>query len=405
MSGRPAPEAALRLLDDPLVADLLMILNPDGEETRIVGGALRNVLMGLAVHDIDLATTMPPEEVSRRASDAGWHAVPTGIEHGTVTIVRDGRGFEVTTLREDIETDGRRAKVRFGRDFEHDAARRDFTINALSMGPDSVLHDYSGGLADIAARRVRFIGDPDARIREDYLRGLRFFRFSAAYGDGTLDAAGLAAVRRNRGGFPKLSRERIRQEFLKLVVAPHALAVMHEAERDGLISDLVGLPLDIARFTLRLEAGAAGIEARLFALAVRNDDDIARLRDLLRLSNEEERRLSRLLAAMRLLRAGGDLRFFNLGDQYGDVAVEALRLMALETGDATLLDHIAEVENPPRFLLTGKDVVALGLKAGPQVGIALSVAKTAWAKRGCAPDIEVQRGVLADIVTAMTKGA
>ncbi|MFN3483813.1 MAG: CCA tRNA nucleotidyltransferase, partial [Rhabdaerophilum calidifontis] len=147
------------LLDDPPVAALLALLNPPGEETRIVGGALRNALLGLPVADIDFATTLPPPQTMRRAAAAGWQAVPTGIEHGTVTLVHAGRAFEVTTLRADIDTDGRRATVRFGRDFREDAARRDFTINALSMGPDGVLHDYFGGRDDLAAARVRFIGD------------------------------------------------------------------------------------------------------------------------------------------------------------------------------------------------------------------------------------------------------
>ncbi|HUN12248.1 MAG TPA: CCA tRNA nucleotidyltransferase, partial [Rhabdaerophilum sp.] len=215
----------------PAVQDILALLAGPGEETRIVGGALRNALLGLDAKDIDFVTTHLPDEVMRIGRESGWHAVPTGIDHGTVSLVREGQAFEVTTLREDIETDGRRATVRFGRDFEHDAARRDFTINALSMGRDGILHDYFGGAADLAARRVRFIGLPQQRLREDYLRGLRFLRFSAWYGEGRLDAEGFAAVKALRAGFARLSRERVRQEMLLLLKAPQVLPVLAAAEK------------------------------------------------------------------------------------------------------------------------------------------------------------------------------
>ncbi|MGA7427200.1 MAG: CCA tRNA nucleotidyltransferase, partial [Rhodoplanes sp.] len=169
------------LTTEPL-ADVLAALNGDGEEARIVGGAVRNALLGEPPGDIDLATTATPEEVTRRAHAAGFKAVPTGVDHGTVTIVAHGHPFEVTTLREDVETFGRKAKVAFGRDWRADAERRDFTMNALSLSADGTVHDYVGGLSDLKARRVRFIGDPAKRIAEDYLRILRFFRFHALYG-------------------------------------------------------------------------------------------------------------------------------------------------------------------------------------------------------------------------------
>jgi poly(A) polymerase len=164
------------------VAELLEVLDRDGEEARVVGGAVRNALLGEPHGDIDIATTAPPDEVIRRVEAAGFKAVPTGIDHGTITVVIGGRPVEVTTLRQDVETYGRKAKVAFGRDWQADAERRDFTINALSVSPDGTLHDYVGGLADLADRRVRFIGDAQKRIAEDYLRILRFFRFHAAYG-------------------------------------------------------------------------------------------------------------------------------------------------------------------------------------------------------------------------------
>ncbi len=224
--------AAASWLKHGEVARLLAVLDADGEEARAVGGAVRDELLRLPVGEIDVATTAAPETVVRRVEAAGWKAVPTGIEHGTITVVIEGQPFEVTTLRQDVETFGRKARVVFGRDWRADAERRDFTINALSASADGTVWDYVGGLADIAARRVRFIGDPQRRITEDYLRILRFFRFHAYYGEGFPDRDGLLACIRAREGLSLLSRERVRMELLKLVLAPHAaptLAVMAEA--------------------------------------------------------------------------------------------------------------------------------------------------------------------------------
>ena len=201
---------------------LLAVLDRNGEEARAVGGAVRNALIGLPVEEIDVATTAVPDEVIKRVSAAGFKPVPTGIEHGTITVVIDKHPFEVTTLRQDVETYGRHAKVAFGRDWKADAERRDFTINALSAARDGTVYDYVGGLADLEARRVRFIGDANKRIAEDYLRILRFFRFHAAYAVGHPDPAGLAACIAGRDGLDQLSRERVRMELLKLLLAQHA---------------------------------------------------------------------------------------------------------------------------------------------------------------------------------------
>src|SRR5437764_12973440 len=188
---KPAAHLDAAWLREGAVAQLLALLDRDGEEARVVGGAVRNALLGEPHGDIDIATTAPPAEVIRRVQAAGFKAVPTGLEHGTVTVVAEGIPFEVTTLREDVETFGRHAKVAFGRDWRRDAERRDFTMNALSLARDGHIYDYVGGLADVAARRVRFIGDPAMRIAEDYLRILRFFRFHAGYGEGTPDPEGV----------------------------------------------------------------------------------------------------------------------------------------------------------------------------------------------------------------------
>jgi len=220
-----------RVLDAPWLnsgpaARVLELLNGGGEEARVVGGAVRNALLGVPIGDVDVATTAVPDEVVRRAREAGIKSVPTGIEHGTVTLVADGQPFEVTTLREDTETFGRKARVSFGRDWIGDARRRDFTINALSVGIDGVVHDYVGGLDDIAARRVRFIGEAGARIEEDYLRILRFFRIHAAFGVGEVDRNGYRACISARAGLATLSAERMRMEILKLLVADGAVGAV-----------------------------------------------------------------------------------------------------------------------------------------------------------------------------------
>src|SRR6186713_2950 len=205
---------------------LLTVLDCEGEEARAVGGAVRNALLGVPVLEVDVATTAVPDEVVKRVTAAGFKAVPTGIEHGTVTVVIDGAPFEVTTLRQDVETYGRHAKVAFGRDWKADAERRDFTMNALSATRDGAVHDYTGGLADLEARRVRFIGEAKQRIAEDYLRVLRFFRFHAAYGEGPLDKDGLHACIMARNDLAQLSRERVRTEIMKLLVARGASGVL-----------------------------------------------------------------------------------------------------------------------------------------------------------------------------------
>ena len=234
-----------RVLDAPWLtsgptARVLALLNSDGVEARAVGGAVRNELLGLPIGDIDIATSALPDEVVRRARAAGIKSVPTGIEHGTVTLVVDAQPFEVTTLREDVETFGRKAKVAFGRDWVRDAERRDFTINGLSVDADGIVHDYVGGLEDIEARRVRFIGDPDLRIAEDYLRILRFFRIHAAYGQGEPDRAGYLACIAGRTGLAALSAERVRAEMMKLVVAPGAALAVEAMAESGLLQTILG---------------------------------------------------------------------------------------------------------------------------------------------------------------------
>ena len=294
---RVLPRLDAAWLQEAPLKDLLAVLDGAGEEARVVGGAVRNALLAEPVGEIDIATTALPPEVMRRAEVAGFKAVPTGIEHGTVTVVAHGRPFEVTTLREDVETFGRHAKVEFGRHWRRDAERRDFTMNALSIARDGTVYDYVGGLADVEARRVRFIGDAATRIAEDYLRILRFFRFHAAYGEGALDPAGVAACIAGRAGLERLSRERVRAELIKLLLAKHAVPVLAAMTELGLLDRVLGgVPLLASHANMRkLEAALAlapDAVRGLGALGVSTAEDAERLRERLRLANAEYARLA-----------------------------------------------------------------------------------------------------------------
>ena len=262
-----------------------------GFTTRVVGGAVRNALLGRPVVDIDMATTARPEAIIAAAKAAGLTAVPSGIDHGTVTLLVNRLAYEVTTLREDVETHGRRARVVFTDDWAADARRRDFTINALYCGGDGEVLDPLGGYADLAARRVRFIGTAGERIGEDYLRILRFFRFTAEYAEGPPDAEGLAACVAGRAGHARLSAERVRQELFRLLVAPRGPELVGWMLAYGLIVSVLGLaprPTLLARIAEIERALAFEPDAivRLAALGIEVGEDADRLRERLRLSNE-----------------------------------------------------------------------------------------------------------------------
>lgn len=399
MSGYRAGEIA-RFLAQPALVRLLQALDGDGEETRVVGGAVRNLLLGEPASDIDLATTALPEMTIQRGKAAGFKAVPTGIEHGTVTLVTDGASFEVTTLRRDVETDGRRAKVVFGRDFAADALRRDFTINALGLGRDGTLHDYCGGLDDLAGRRVRFIGDAAARIREDYLRILRFFRFHARYGVDEPDGEGLRACIAGREGLAGLSRERVRAEVMKLLVAPGVVATIGAMAGAGLLMPVIGGVPHLSRFAAIAGDDGAGVHPafRLAALTVSVGEDALRLRDRLRLSNEEFDRIERLARALEGL--GGRARLPSIAELRhvahgagGDAAAAALILLNVSAGSEDRNGAqrlIAELGRTPRFEPTGKHIIGLGIPSGPRVGQALEAARQDWIVAGCPAGIAKQ---------------
>ena len=375
-------------------ARVLALLNADGEEARVVGGAVRNALLRLPPGDIDIATTAVPDEVVRRAAVARIKSVPTGIAHGTVTLVVEGHPFEVTTLREDVETFGRKATVAFGRDWERDARRRDFTINGLSVDAAGIVHDHVGGLADLAQRRVRFIGEADRRIAEDYLRILRFFRFSAAYGAGGLDRAGYLACIRGRSGLSMLSAERIGMEMRKLLAAENALEAV-VAMRDGglLLPILIGVayPSTLAAMIAieRLRGLKPDAMLRLGALAVAVTEDARRVGARLRLTNSEIRMLDSMghrwwrLADMD--EATAQKRLYRLGEaRFRDRVMLAWARAGLGVDPAYWQRLLALPERwaIPVFPLKASDFIARGFAEGPALGHVLSLAEDAWLAAG-----------------------
>ena len=385
-------------LKRPETRAVFAALSGDGIETRAVGGAVRDALLGLAVPEIDFATTAPPETVMALAREAGLKAIPTGIAHGTVTVVADGVSFEVTTLRRDVETFGRHATVAFTQDWAEDARRRDFTLNALYADADGVLYDPLGGYEDVMAGRVCFIGDAEARIKEDYLRILRFFRFNATYGKGALDAAGLSACVKQRAGLAQLSAERVAAELKRLLMAPRAFAAIEALFDYGLLSDILGsaprldrLARLIAIETARARAPSAVL--RLAALAMFVAEDAPRLAARFKLSNAEqavlalgadetfEGALPEEAAAKRLL--------YRLGpDDYAShvLLTWAGRGASVDDSKWRRALSLPERWQVPVFPLRGPDIMALGDLKGPEIGEMLRRLEQLWIDSGFAED-------------------
>ena len=358
-----------------------------GEGTsRVVGGAVRDTLLGGAVTDVDLATTLQPEETIARVRAAGLKAVPTGLKHGTITaVLATGRPIEVTTLRRDVETDGRHAIVAFTDDWREDAARRDFTINALYADVRTGdLFDYHGGLDDLAAARVRFIGDPYRRIAEDHLRILRYFRFHARFGD-ELDEAGLAACTARANDLMALSRERIASELLRLLVAPAAVPVVAIMVERGILTPV--LP----------EIDATGV-ARLTALAAHEA--------AASVAPDAVRRLAALVPADAAESIGARLKLSNADRRrllLAEGPLDSPRVLAFRIGVDSAVDRLllagADVADlagwtPPRLPITGGALVSRGLDKGPQVAAALKAIEDRWLAEGF-PD-EARVAELAD---------
>jgi poly(A) polymerase len=405
-----SPRVTGSWLQSPALGKVLAALSKGGAEARVVGGAVRNALIDRAVKDIDIATTARPEEVMRLAASAGLGAYPTGIDHGTITVVADKHPFEVTTLRHDIETDGRHAVVAFTTSWEEDAARRDFTINALYCAADGTVYDSVGGLEDLRQRRVRFIGDAEARVREDYLRILRFFRFSAEYGKGHLDPTGLAAAIALKDGMSLLSAERVRAELLKMLTAPGAVDIVAAMHKSGILQLIVRTRLEPDRFA-RLVAieTALGEPAdaltRLAALAVSQPDDAGFLTQELRLSNAEASRIASASAGDPGIdpvtsEAQARAALYRLGKE---TFTRAVRL-AWARSRASANDPkwraralLADRWKIPRMPFSGSDVLSLGVAPGPQIGNILEAFQRWWIAENFPTDAEGQGKMLKEL--------
>ena len=358
--------------------DVLAALGGAG---RFVGGCVRDALLGRPIGDIDIATPLLPEEAMRRLEAAGIKAVPTGIAHGTVTAVAPPRHVEITTLRRDVESFGRHARVAFTDDWAADAARRDFTMNALFLDAGGAVFDPVGGLADVRAGFVRFVGDAATRIREDVLRLLRFYRFHAHYGRGTADADARAACRALAPLLPGLSGERVAAELLKLLAAPDPVPTLRLMQEDGVLAVLLPEARRLERLAalLKLEPSPDALR-RLGALVA---GDGAALAERLRLSGEQRDRLGALLAPPLALDLAADDKaqrraLHRLSAAlYRDLVLLAAAGSGAQAAVPRLL-ALAVAWRDPAFPLKGRDVTALGLPAGPEIGRLLAELEAWW---------------------------
>lgn len=382
---------------------LFEVLLEKGDEVKIVGGAPRNHLLGKQVEDVDLATIYTPEEVIEKAKQAGIKYSPTGIEHGTVTLIINKTSFEITSLREDIETDGRRAIVKFGKDWLQDAKRRDFTINALYITSGGIIEDpLNQGLNDIKTKTVKFIGHPEDRIREDYLRSLRYYRFASYYSHPPFDPAALSATINLRNGLRTLSAERIKAELFKILKAPEPKPVIKELYKNGLLTLLIGTAPNISAFNnlldLEEELGQpANTGLRLAVLAAWHKADAKRLKERFKLSRKETEQVE--LRAKASLEKNSLAKSINPNSSNGNfeknkylhyVGVEnyiTLLKTLYALGDSPLAktDLVKEMtkhQSEPQieFPVKGDDLIEKGIKPGPDLGAILEKLVMKWLK-------------------------
>ena len=369
---------------EPATCAVLAALLAGGVEARFVGGSVRDALLGKQIGDIDIATPASPERVIELLEKAGIKVVPTGLAHGTVTAVVPPRHFEITTLRRDVETYGRRARVAFDADWAADAARRDFTINAIFLTPDGTLHDPVGGLADLRARRVRFVGDPATRIAEDVLRLLRYYRFEAQFGIGTGDGPARAACRAAAHSLPILSAERVAQELAKLLETPDPIAVLRMMQEDGVLAVVLPEARRLKRLQRLIEIEpAVDPLLRLAALIEVDGEGATALAARLRFSNARRDRL-RGLSRPWPVDQRGDVReqrraLYRLGvERYRAVAWLMAAEGEVSRSQLTQLLDLAGSWTPPVFPLDGRDVTTLGIPTGERVGQLLATVRDWW---------------------------
>ncbi|MCE2564361.1 CCA tRNA nucleotidyltransferase [Komagataeibacter sp. FNDCF1] len=376
--------------DMPAVLDQIGRLWAILPDARLVGGAVRDLLCGRAVSDIDLATPHAPDVVMARLKDAGVKVVPTGLSHGTVTAVLDGRPFEITTLRRDEETDGRHATVAWTHDWREDAARRDFTINAMSCDSAGVVHDYFGGQADLAAGRVRFVGQARRRITEDALRILRFFRFQARYGHGAPDAQAMDAITALAGMIDRLSVERVWSELRRILVGPHVIVTLERMAACGVLAHVLPPPWDIGLLGRLLACGAPA-EAVLRLAALLAGEDVQAVARHLRLSRADGAALAqaRMAPAPRPDMDAAAIARLLADHPARDLLWRAWLAQAAEgcgpdpAWDGLRARLVATAR--PVFPLTGRDLIAAGCAPGAAMGQVLAQVRRWWLENGCNP--------------------
>ena len=385
-------------------AETVSVFEALAAPARFVGGCVRDVLLGRPVTDIDIATTLQPAEVMNRLAAAGLRAVPTGFDHGTVTAVTAHRHFEITTLRIDVRTDGRRAEVAFTEDWAADAARRDFTVNALYCEGDGAVYDPVGGLADLKARRLRFVGDPAQRLAEDVLRLLRFFRFHAQFGEPPLDGAGLAACRAAAGRLPSLAGERIAAELHKLLVTADPATTLVMMSANGILAPILPEAKAIDRLAalVTVEGIAASADAlrRLAAMLETDATGAAAIAQRLHLSTADRTRLVALCdtatrldpdlagAAMRemLYRQGPDLWRDRVLVDWADEVSRGVPQDRRRSDAWRAAYCLPERDPPPPFPLRGRDALDFGVEPGPRVGDLLAAVEAWWIAGGFSAD-------------------
>jgi len=374
-------------------ARVMQALTAEGDAARFVGGCVRDALVGRNIRDIDIATPLSPQRVTELLNKAGLKAVPTGIDHGTITAVADKTGVEVTTLRLDVETDGRRAKVAFTDDWQADAARRDLTINALFADACGKVHDYFGGLDDLAAGRVRFVGDPRQRIVEDYLRLLRFFRFHADYATGAFDSEAVAAAKELAPNLKSLSGERLRQETLRLLTARRGVEVWGEMLSLGIVQHYLSwaTSLDRLRVVAELEQRHGLVPDPILRLAALTMTGCRReVAERLKLSRAEGDRIIDLDAARDPFDVSSPQAVHGQIYAWGNTGARDRLLLdwadRIDSASGAAALNVIENWPRPRFPLKGADVVKLGIPEGPRIGEILGKTEAWWIDRDFAPD-------------------
>jgi poly(A) polymerase len=382
------------LMGDEITRNLFQVFEEVGIPARFVGGCVRDAILDIAAHDIDIAVPIPPDGIMSVLTTARINLIPTGYEFGTITAVMNGRPFQITSLRQDWETDGRHPRVTYGTDWKEDAARRDFTMNALYADKDGVIYDYFKGIEDLKAGVVRFVGDSHQRIQEDYLRILRYFRFLAWYGHGPIHEEAIEACAALSQGLDKLSRERIGHEFLKLLAAPQPLSSLKFMDQAGITPFILPHAMNLEALEGLLNFEEASIPlCRLAALSLPqiNDKGLAKA---LRLSGKQKQYLHDCANRLEDYPSSERTIYRNLYQDgvgfFKDLTMLSLALRPLSSTPSILHEtlKIAASWEAPSFPLKGQDLIEMGVKAGPELGALLKDCESWWINQGFQPDRE-----------------